>query len=493
MWGILAKVLDGAFKFFTVPMLVGLYGKADYGLIALAFSLNAYLRLMDMGINIGSIRFFSVWISNKEWTKISAASRSSILFYGGIGLINTIIFIVMAQNATAIFDIQPDQEELFRWILYILAASTVFNWTSSVIVQLLSANGQLSWVNRAILITSGANFISAVIAVYFHLSLPVYFVLYTLSTLITIPINLIKLRHFEIGLKKLLLPSWNGEVMKEIMGYGLAIFAMGIFQFSANNLRPLLLTNYASDGIEVLTDYRVLQTITTLIMAIGGIFNQVLLPSTSRMYAENDQAGIAKTVYEGTKYITIVLSFIVFLIIINADKILGIYMGPEYVQLTPWLIIWLLTVLVSLHIAPVASLVLSGGKTRPLVFSSATACILSIPVTIVFADSLNVGAAVIGFFAYILMQIGFYYVYYTPRILKLNGRRIFWKSFMPATMTGIVACGLTFVLRNLIPAISGLVDIIILSVIFSILYITFTVGFILRPVEIKLLYSKIVK
>ena len=63
-WGILAKIIDAGAKFFTIPMLVGYYGKSDYGLIALVFSLNAYMRLMDMGINIGSIRFF--WTRNKK-------------------------------------------------------------------------------------------------------------------------------------------------------------------------------------------------------------------------------------------------------------------------------------------------------------------------------------------------------------------------------------------------------------------------------------------
>src|SRR5690606_35490023 len=61
-WGIMAKILDAAAKFVTIPLLVGYYGKVDYGLIALAFSLNAYLRLMDLGMNVGSVRFFSMWV-----------------------------------------------------------------------------------------------------------------------------------------------------------------------------------------------------------------------------------------------------------------------------------------------------------------------------------------------------------------------------------------------------------------------------------------------
>src|SRR5690554_6766305 len=98
VWGILAKVFDAGAKFITIPLLVGFYGKSDYGLIALAFSLNTYLRLMDMGMNVGSVRFFSMWVAKEEWNKIQNVSRSSIVFYGTIGLINALIFFFMADS-----------------------------------------------------------------------------------------------------------------------------------------------------------------------------------------------------------------------------------------------------------------------------------------------------------------------------------------------------------------------------------------------------------
>src|ERR1700679_454834 len=88
VWGILSKVLDALAKFVTIPMLIRFYGKADYGLVALAFSLNTYLGLMDLGLNISSIRFFSSWIVKGEWDRIIKVSQSNVVFYGIIGIIN---------------------------------------------------------------------------------------------------------------------------------------------------------------------------------------------------------------------------------------------------------------------------------------------------------------------------------------------------------------------------------------------------------------------
>src|SRR5690554_5578965 len=131
-WGILAKIFDAGAKFVTIPLLVGYYGKADYGLIALAFSLNAYLRLMDLGMNIGSVRFFSMWVAREEWDKIKNVSRSSMVFYGFIGLVNAVIFLIMSDYGEYFFNLQEDQVSIYRWMMYILAASAVFNWLSNV-------------------------------------------------------------------------------------------------------------------------------------------------------------------------------------------------------------------------------------------------------------------------------------------------------------------------------------------------------------------------
>lgn len=493
VWGIIAKILDALAKFITIPMLVGFYGKADYGLIALAFSLNAYLRLMDMGMNIGSIRFFSMWIAQKEWTKIGNVSRSSVVFYGTIGIINAVVFVVMGHTAGSFFKLTPDQAPVFKWMMYILAASTVFNWVSSVISQLLNAYDQQGWVNRVTVISSVFNFITAFIAVKLHLPLPTYFLLYILSTLMVIPLNVYKLKVYPISVRNLLIPQWDGKAFREIMGYSVAIFAVGIFQLSADNLRPILLGKFAPKGIEVLTEYRVIQTITALVIAFGAVFMQVLLPSASKVYAENNQQKLEQLVYNGTRYITIFLCLVVFLLIVNAKTILDIYMGTGYGVLAVWLIIWLITVLLSMHNAPVASLVLSTGKTKFLVYSSAIACIVSLPITALLASKYNVGAAIIGYFVYVFLQIFFYYVYYIPKVLNLSGNRIFFKSFLPSVLAGGVSCAGAFYSASLFTFKGRYITFTVQSGIFVVLYSLCSLLFVIKPGELRELRVKLLK
>lgn len=492
-WGILSKIFDALFKFITVPLLVAHYGKGDYGLIVLAFTLNAYLRIMDLGMNIGSIRFFSIWIKNDQWHTLSKVSRSSVTFYGIVGILNALLFLYLSYNLDLIFEIDPNQTEIFAWVLRIMAIGSIFNWISSVLIQLLSANEELSWINGVAIVSSSLAFGSALLSIKFNISLTGYFILFTISTLSVFPFYLYKLREFPLEISKLLSPIWDWLAYKEVWSYSIAIFIMSVFQFTANNIRPLLLNNFASQGISVMTDYRVLQTIVMLLLAFGSVFTQVLLPSVSKLYESKDKKKLDDLVYNGTKYLTVFFSFIVFPIIINAEPLLKVYMGIEYGELSLWLILWCLTAFLIIHNTPISSLVLASGKTRALVYSSAISCIISIPITILLAETLNVGAAVIGYLVYVLIQIGFYYFYYIPKVLGFNSTFLFINSFLfPSALGGIAALLIYYFNDVIFHDSANLFRIFLNTILFIIIYSVLLKLFVLKKHEFQRIKNTIV-
>ena len=139
VWGILAKIISAGIQFITIPLLIGYYGKLDYGLIALAYSLNAYLRLVDLGMNTGLIRYLSIWVSKDEMQNIVKASQTSVLFYTFIGLVNALVFIGLGYFSQGIFKLEHEQALVFSWLMYILAASAVINWFLYVVKSIINS------------------------------------------------------------------------------------------------------------------------------------------------------------------------------------------------------------------------------------------------------------------------------------------------------------------------------------------------------------------
>jgi len=438
-WGVLSKVIDSFAKFITIPLLISYYGKFDFGLIALAFSLNAYLRLMDFGMNTGAVRYFSLWFAQRDYGKILNLSQSGIFIYGIIGAVNAISFVVIGFYSSSLFHLENEQAHVFELMMYILAVSAVFSWIGYVIEQILTAFEEFGWLSKMLIVSSILSFVAVFVSIKLQLRLNQYFTLYVLSMLLPIPFNIVRLRKTKIPVRTLLNPKLHVNVFKEVAGYSLAVFAMGIFQVTADTIRPILLGSFSSGGIEVLADFRIAQTIALLVMALGGVFFNMLVPLSSKAFAINNETRKDTIIYTGTKFISAFLSLVIFGLIININYVLTIYVGPSYSSLAHWISIWLLTLLISMHTLPVSSIILSAGKTTPLVWSSAIGCVASIALTIWLAPIFNVGAAVIGYLAHVLIHNAFTYCYYIPLVLKLDAKRIFFRSFLPVAMIGASA------------------------------------------------------
>ena len=60
-WSTLSRILNAVLGFITVPLLLGYYGKAEYGLLSIATACNGYMHLLDLGMNTGAVKFYSQW------------------------------------------------------------------------------------------------------------------------------------------------------------------------------------------------------------------------------------------------------------------------------------------------------------------------------------------------------------------------------------------------------------------------------------------------
>jgi len=442
-WSIVAKLFNAAVKFLTLPILLAYYGREDFGLIAIAVSVNAYLQLLDMGINTGAIKFFSQWISNKNYTLVDSVARTSITFYTLIGIINAVILLLVAFFGLSFFSIDASQNEKLFQLLVILAFFSIINWTASVFNQLLIADSKLSYIQKINLFTSVLTLAAACLAVYLELSIQVYFLLFTIfNTLGIIPLAVKAkkdrlITYFKLGV------DWVN--FRQILAYSSAILVMAIFQMSAVKLRPIVLGIFSDDGIGVVADFRILETITTFIISMGSMSTSIFLPKASGLIHQGNKHKISEFAYKSTKFTSVFACVLCFPFILCSKEIISLYVGDEFLPLSNWLILWVCTVLMFLHNSPVASLVLATGKTRMLVYSTAIACIMSIIFNAFYAKDMGVGSAVIGYFIYILIVMSYYYTYFNNKILGLNTLRVLQSFIVPTALAFLAMAFVMFI------------------------------------------------
>ncbi len=424
-WGVVYNVINAAYGFISIPIIVGFYGKEFYGLIGLAVSINVYLQLLEMGLSSTNIRFFSTYLAKKDMKGLSRLFQSSLCVYGGIGLINGLVLIIVRLFSDSFFDFSAKKMEILDQLLIILAVSAVFNWLFSIFRQFIMATENTAWVQKWSIFPKLIQVGILIVTLKLSLSVEWYFFLRTFSILIIFPVFIYKVHKLLPGIQ--FLPKYSHEVFKSIIPYSISIFSFAIFHFTANKFGPLILG--ATTGLEAVADFRVIETIKMIIITMNGVFLTTILPVASRINATKDTSKKNRLAEDGTFFVSIFLMFMIGMLIINSESLLVIYLGEDFKYLSFWLILAAIQVLSS-HTSAISSLVLAEGKFRSIIFMSFSAMLISLSFCWYFAERIHVGAAIIGIIIYYVIESVFGYVYYYPKILKLQSKKIFVHSFL---------------------------------------------------------------
>ena len=444
-WTVIQNVINILYGIISVPFLINYFGKEEYGLIGLALSVNVYIQLLDMGMTNSNVRFFSEYLAKGEKENVQKLFSLTHFFYTAIGLLNALILFGLSFCVSTLFKVTPEQAITLRNLLWILALNATFSWISVCFDQFLRANELIDWIKKRLTFLKVMQFAILWITIGLHLSIELYFFGYIFMATVILPLTIVKAKKLMPELKL----NWKFDrvVFHSIFPYAISIFSFSIFHYIAFNFRPLFLGNMSGPG--AVAEYNVMNTIAMVVTVISGSFMQVLLPIVTKMTVRGEKESIQRMMFTGTKYVSIILSVIVFLLVINIDDLFTIYVGEEYVSLSKWMILWLLTLLLS-HRNVMTSLVFTEKRIKSVAVMGAVAMCLALACYFVFIPIYGVGGVVIGFAAHELTHTLFYYSYFLPRKFKINTWEVFLKGVLPVWVVyGTVSYVLRIVFGNI--------------------------------------------
>ena len=442
-WTIIQNAVNILYGLVSVPYLLHYFGKDEYGLIGLALSVNVYVQLLDMGMTNSNVRFFSEFIAKGDQEKVQRLFRLTNLFYLILGLINSIVLFGLSFFVEAIFNITPEQAITLRNLLWIIALNATFSWISVCYDQFLRANELIDWIKRRGTFLKLMQFVVLGITILLHFNIETYFTLYIFVATIILPLTILKTKQIMPSLRRGY--SYDREMFHTVFPYAFSLFSFTISHFMAFNFRPLILG--AISGPAAVAEFNIMNAIAMVVTIIAGSFMQVLLPIVTKMTVKSDDKGIQTIMNQGTKYVNILLSATIFLIILPVNEILTVYVGSQYQFLSYWLIIWLLTLLLS-HRNVMTSLVFTETRLRPVAIMGFIAMLLALLCYFVFTPMYGVGGVVIGFVAHEVTHTLFYYIYFLPKRFHVNTKDVFLKSVLPSwVIMGCITISLVFLFK----------------------------------------------
>lgn len=469
VWSIITNVVNAVYGFIMIPILISYFGKAEYGLIGLAQSVNAYMRLMDMGLTSTNVRFFSNWLSKGENIKVKKLFSTCTSIYGVVGLINAVILIIITCFSDFIFNVTPEQNVILQKLLIILAVAAVVNWFTSCYNQIIQATENVAWTQRMILLTKLLMVGAILLTVYLDLSITVYVALTVVCNWIILPNVIRKIKSLLPFIS--FRPRFDKNVFKEIWPYTLNIFSFTFFSFSYQQLLPVFLGIQGS--VESVTDYKVIMGIVGLVQAISSVFMSTLLPSSSKVIAQRDKTAYYRIAYQGTKYLMIYMGLLVFGMLTISKDLLVLYVGESYLNLVSWLNL-LVLLLLSNHILGISSLILGGSDIRPLSRMTAVSSVLALVTAWFLIPRIDVGGVAVASCVYTVGQLLFYYLYYWPKVLDIDSKAIFVTVFLPIAIVGSV---IWVSLSNIPHFNNHWTNVFVFGLLFTIIYLVFCLLF----------------
>lgn len=467
IWSTIVNIVNAVYGFIAVPILISHFGKAEYGLIGLAMSVNVYMNLMDMGFNSTNVRFYSTWLAEKKHDRLRKGFQTSLSFYGIIGLLNALIMLLVALFASSIFNVTQEQNVVLQHLIYILAVTAFCHWFSSCFDQLIKATENIAWLQKRTLATKVLMIMVLAATVVFNLSIELYFALTMLAQMAIVPMSISKIKRLTPFLS--FIPKWDSKSFKEMLPYCMNIFSFSLFQFSFYNLRPVFLGIQGT--IESVADFRILNGIIGIVTMLGGAFTGILLPSSSKVVANHNKDAFYRMAYDGTKYISILCCFCCFGMMSVGPEVITMYVGEKYLYLIPWLNLWLLCTL-GTHNQAISSLILAGSDIRALSYSSIVASVLGLLVAWFTIPYYNIGGVCIAFAVYCIIQLLFFYFYYWPKKMGINSAKVLFGCFLPYALLGAI---LYFLIQWIDFSNKPIVMFLMKGLIFGVLFIVLTI------------------
>ena len=436
-WSTVSRLLNAILGFITVPLLLGYFGKADYGLLSIATACNGYMHLMDLGMNTGTVKYFSQWAAEGNKDIIFRVARTNISFYIIISIINIIGLVALAFWGESFFSVSHEQFLQLRICFFILALFSTISWVSTAYNQLLVADKQMAYTMKIQCLTTVLKIGLIIITIWGKLSLTEYFFWLTLViSLIILPYMYKCKRSCLIDSYK---PARYWSEFKVVLFFSLSLFALSLFQVTASQSRPIILSIFSENGADAVAEFRIVEVIPSFIIMLSGSFMSIFLPKTSEMLVRNNKEEIISFVKKWTSITTVIVCFLCFPFIVSNKEIIIAYVGSSYSHLGLWMAIWCVFLIIQLHSTPAFSLVLANGKTKALVWFTCLACIISMIVNAALCKIIPVGSAIIGYSVYMITLIFVYYLYFYKKYLNLN-RWLLIKAFIVPVIPAIFAC-----------------------------------------------------
>lgn len=421
----------GLINFFLVPFMVAKLGIVAFGLVVIIniFSLGGYLSLLELGFQTSITKYVAQYTASGENDKINGLVNSTFVFYLGIAFLVFVVASLLCGNIVALFDIPDDFADQFKFSLYLIFFSYLYQFPNFVFIGLLQGAHRFDVLKSVELLMSVFRAVGCVLLLCFGHGFFAVIVL-TLFLLLfqCIAHVYFSKRHFpflRFGTKYVRM----GALM-EIKSMSGLIFVGKFASLLFSQTDKILIGIFL--GPLYMAWYEIVIKLPAILKQSLGFMNLVVVPAASELHVSGRSATLRKLFLRGLRYQVYLAYPLILAAAYYARPFLKYWAGEDLIFLAPLLQLQLAVNLLQ-PLANYGGSLLLGMNVRLKEFTliSVFSALLNLAVTILLIEKYQLRGVVIGTIAGVaLALIASFYFFLREFEIKLF--TIFKEAFLIA-------------------------------------------------------------
>jgi len=344
--------------FFMMPFVIHALGDRMYGFWTLVGTFIGYYGLFDFGLGSAVSRHIAGAIGQKDMAECNRVFSTAIIIYSCLGILVFVVTCIIAGIANVIVE-NPEDAALFWKVILILGSSVAISFplrsfggvlTAQLRYDIQSYIGLFSLFLRTVLIVlaliSGLKILAMAWVMFFvnilALLLTAYF---AKSSLPSLQLN----RHLA-----------ERGTAKTLFSYGFFTFIAQIADSLRFNIDNIVVSAYID--LSAVTHYSIVGALVhyykNLMISFVGVFQ----PLFSRQHDAGEIDSVKKTFFFATKISVYASSFVGFGLIAWGKPFIQRWMGSEYLDAYPCLVVLAAGYVVALSQTPSVGLLYGTSK-----------------------------------------------------------------------------------------------------------------------------------
>lgn len=470
-----------------VPFYIKNLGLAAYGIIPLITSLTSYIFLITSAFNRSASRYLTINLQNGDDIQSNKIFNTYLIIIFILCLILLPIIFYISEHLPTFFNInaelKADSIIFFRSVM----GSFLITAFGSIFMASLYARNRLDLYNSVHLL----NIITQTILIIFFLTFysPKLFyigIAYIIGSLIAFSLNIFLWLRLTPELK-INFRYFDKRILNKISGMGLWILIdqIGALLFIQIDL---IIVNKLFGSLGG-GEYAIAFQWSVLLRSMALVLSGVLAPIILIYYANQKFREIIQVSKSAVKLMGLSMALPIGLICGLSTQLLSLWVGPEYINLAPLLIILVGHLTLNLSVLPLFSINVAFNKVRvPGIVTCITGVgdfLLALLLPIIFGWGMY-GVAVAGMIMLTLKNTIFI-PWYSSKILKIPTFSLI-RSMIPGTAL-MVSIALSAATIGHYIFVSSWFIIILLSIGISIVYLIIVWNALLNSYERKLISS----